>query len=172
MVQGADNNDPNAIGHERLAALRNFWLEMRGERAFPIWRPCHPEAFQPWFGHLVVLRVEHAPKRYFVKLYGTQVVAYTGRDMTGKYMDAILPSAALARTLTPLDDAVATGMPVYDRFVSALPKATGRRLHRLILPFGPDAAHVDILLEGVYVDGWRYAGEFNVDDLYEAGPMP
>lgn len=137
----------------------------------PSWRPCVPETFQPWFGHLVVLRVEGQPQRYFVKLYGTQVVAYTGRDMTGKYLDSCLPASALARTLAPLERCVDTRSPVYMRFISALPKATGRPLHRLILPFGSDPSVVDVLLEAVYMDGWQHAGEFNVDDLYNAGPL-
>ena len=167
-----DITERDKIEHERLSALRDFWHDSRRDRALPVWRPCEPEGFQPWFGYLVVLRVEHAPRRYFVKLYGTQVVAYSGRDMTGKYLDVELPESAIERTLAPLDRCVETERPVYDRFVSALPRATGRHLHRLVLPFGPEAGHVDVLLEGVYVDGWRYAGEFALADLYAAGAIP
>lgn len=172
MVIGRDDTDQIALEHEKLSALRDFWDDTRGERALPVWRPCHPEGFQPWFGHLNVLRVEHVPRRYFVKLYGTQVAAYTGRDMTGRYLDAELPESAIEHILRPLARCVDTGRPVYDRFVSALPKATGRHLHRLVLPFGREAGRVDVLLEGVYLDGWRYAGEFKIDDLYAAGPIP
>jgi hypothetical protein len=173
LVAGeTDDRDQTAIQHAKLAGLRKFWADARGDRPLPAWRPCQPEGFQPWFGHLIVLRVESMPQRYFVKLYGTQVVAYTGRDMTGKYLDAEVPESARARTLAPLDRCVRTAQPVYSRFMSALPQATGRPLHRLVLPFGAAASTVDVLLEAVYVEGWRYTGEFNVDELYEAGPLP
>lgn len=162
----------DAIPHAKLADLQAFWRAQCGGRAFPEWRRFDVEALAPWFGHLVVLTVEAEPRRYRVKVYGTQVVAYSGQDLTGRYLDAVLPEAAVERTLAPLDRCVATAEPVYEVFASALPGATVRRLHRLILPFGEAPDAVRVLLEGCYVEGWRYTGEFSIADLYAAGRAP
>ncbi len=169
MVSRSRDGEGGEIQHDKLADLQAFWSDQCGNRPLPEWRCFPPEALWPWFGHLVVLAVEPSPRRYWVRLYGTQVVDYSGHDLTNRYLDEALPAAATERTLAPLDRCVALGRPVYELFASALPGATVRRLHRLVLPFGSAPARVSVLLEGCYVEGWRYTGEFNLADLYAAG---
>lgn len=172
MASRSRDGEGTKIQHDKLANLQAFWQAQCGERPWPPWRRFPPEALWTWFGHLVVLAVEPDPRRYWVKLYGTQVVDYSGSDFTHRYLDEVLSEAAADRTLAPLDRCVELGRPVYELFASALPGATVRRLHRLVLPFGARSSQVEVLLEGVYVEGWRYAGEFRIADLYAAGRLP
>jgi hypothetical protein len=81
------------VGSEALAALRDYWLDLRGARAMPLADeidPLHiPGRSLP---HVVLVDVAHGGMpdgrpRFRYRLVGTHIVEALGRDLTGRYLD-------------------------------------------------------------------------------------
>jgi len=162
-------DDEAQVRHAELCRLISFWHGQRHGTALPAWRRFEPEDLLPWMGHLVLLRVAATPPRYVVRVFGTQVAAYAGRDITGCDLDAVLPEHAKATIMSPIDRCADERRIVYDLTHLPLTGATTYRLHRLFLPFARDGQRVDHILEGVYLEAAAVAAVADDPALTDAG---
>lgn len=168
MVLHTERNLVN-LDHAVLRDLLTFWNEQRGGARMPVWRRFHTEALFPWMGHLILLDVENAPRRHFVRVFGTHVAAYAGRDITGHYLDAVIPAHAQPTILMPIETCCAECRVVYDLTHLPLAGATTYRLHRLFLPFGRGPGRVEQILEGVYLEAAETEAPTDDPSLTHAG---
>lgn len=97
------------IAHRDLAALYAFWGSKRGQRAYPARRDFLPEEFRDWMGHIGIVEAEYDPQRFKVRLSGTFIVDYEGRDYTGKYLDDVVPPHDLDDVVAPYTRVIETG---------------------------------------------------------------
>jgi len=107
------------------------------------------EEFRPWFGHLVICKVEGEAERFLVTLAGTEVVRYYGRDLTRKYLDVEMASDDLRWVADSYRQCARSKTPqlLYSpRFTF---HGTTKALLRLLLPCGVDE-RVNTVISGVY----------------------
>lgn len=111
-----------------------------------------PESLVPWIGHIEVVEAVRAGDsvRFRVRLAGTRIVYYEGRDNTGSYLDEVVPAEQIDAVLTPYRECRNTRQPTYSTFYSCAAAAVSSLLERLILPLSTDGAEVDQFLVAIY----------------------
>ena len=83
--------DPGSIGEElsqptklRLRRLLDYWNEKRGNRPMPSRADIDPLDFQYLLGDIAIVDVIGDPPRFHFRLFGSNLVARLGADLTGK----------------------------------------------------------------------------------------
>ena len=85
---------------ERLRRLLGYWRGLCAGAAVPSKEAIDPVDFPYILGYVTLVDVEAAPRRYRFRLDGSRLVALSGVDYTGKYLDEL-------------------GMPDYIDFIAA-----------------------------------------------------
>ena len=88
--------------------------------------------------------------RHRVRLVGTRIVYYEGRDNTGLFLDDLIPIEQRDEILEPYRRCAETRTPVYGTFYSCSEAAISSQLERLILPLAGDGNLVDQFLVAIY----------------------
>jgi hypothetical protein len=114
-----------------------------------------PESLTPWMGHIQIVErvIEGDRLRHRVRLAGTRIVYYEGRDNTGLYLDDVVPVEQREEILEPYRRCAETRAPVYGAFYSCSEAAISSQLERLILPLATDGQRVDQFLVAIYRAG-------------------
>lgn len=124
-----------------LRELYGYWLDKwRGDR-MPTRADIEPLEIPALLPQVYLVDVEREPLRFRFRLVGTRIVAWFGRDMTGKEVSE--------RFAGRYREAVLTGRPVYDCL--SLPGKAGRHgaYRRIVLPLAGAGGDVEMLLGGV-----------------------
>ena len=81
-----------------LADLAALWEEKRGDRPAPDRSDFSPFVLRPYLPRVLVYDVvrEAARRRFRIRVYGTLISQYSGRDRTGKFVDEIMTPDAYA----------------------------------------------------------------------------
>lgn len=133
-------------------AIQSRWQELcRGGR-LPTRADFPPESLTSWLGHIqIVERVrEGDTNRYRVRLVGTRIVYYEGRDNTGLFLDDVIPAEQRDEILAPYGRCAETRSPVHGSFYGCSETAISSQLERLILPLAADGTNVDQFLVAIY----------------------
>jgi hypothetical protein len=116
-----------AVELERaIAALRALWIQLRGEARVPLRSAFSPELLKPWLPNIVIVEAVGTPPRFRVRLAGTAVVRFAGRDFTDKVLDDVIPPEQYEVTVAPYVRAIAAGAPMEDDILN----------HQFIAPDG------------------------------------
>lgn len=78
---------PDPGYHPALQRLFAYWSQCRGDRSMPARADLDPLEMKFALGDITLIDVEPAPLRFRVRLEGTNAVARTRIDMTGRYVD-------------------------------------------------------------------------------------
>lgn len=142
------------LRHE-FEAIQSRWQELRRDGQLPARADFPPESLTPWLGHIqIVERVSHEGQvRHRLRLVGTRIVYYEGRDNTGQFLDDVIPADLRDEILDPYRRCADTRMPVYHAFYSCSEAAISSQLERLILPLASDGRSVDQFLVAIYRAG-------------------
>lgn len=83
----------DAIPDPRLRDLASYWFSKRAGELPPRRADIDPLQFKPILPNILLLDrvVEAGRVRYRYRLVGTTVVAITGRELTGRFLDEMLP---------------------------------------------------------------------------------
>jgi hypothetical protein len=84
--------------------------------------------------------------RYRFRLVGTDVVAKTAKDVTGKWVEDAFPAEAAAAIIKAYDGVVATRMPHHWANVMAVPGREHIRFERIVFPLASDGETIDMLI--------------------------
>src|SRR3546814_1218404 len=82
-------NFAQRIRTNALLVLYNYWKELRGSRPYPTRADIDPSMIPAVLPNIGLFDVEDAPRRYRIRLMGTQIVTWYGCDITGRYLDEI-----------------------------------------------------------------------------------
>jgi hypothetical protein len=136
-------------------AIQSRWRELCHDCQLPTRADFPPESLTPWMGHIqIVERVSDGDRlRHRVRLVGTRIVYYEGRDNTGLFLDDIVPIEQRDEILEPYRRCAETRAPVYGAFYSCSEAAVSSQLERLILPLAADGKTVDQFLVAIYRAG-------------------
>src|SRR5690606_7525038 len=105
---------------KELEALRARWQLCCRDGALPRRSDFPPESLVPWIGHIEVVEAVPAQGtvRFRVRLVGTRIVYYEGRDNTGLFLDDVIPAEDRDTVLAPYRQCQEHRQPVYSTFYS------------------------------------------------------
>ncbi len=99
IVESRFRLDPS-LGFVRpeLSQLAAFWEEKRAGRIAPDRADFSPFVLRPYLPRILIYEVVRGEtgKRFRIRLYGTLISQYSGRDPTGKFVDEIMTPQAYA----------------------------------------------------------------------------
>lgn len=78
-------------GGRMVRELHQYWDGKRGDRAMPARADIEPGDIKHLLPNLLIVDLEAEPFRVRYRLLGTKVVAESGNDFTGRYLDEMLP---------------------------------------------------------------------------------
>lgn len=152
---------PNAAGFgdaltsARLRALRDYWLELRGDRQMPSRQDIDPIDIPHLLAHLVLVDVFSDPLRFRYRLIGTEITRLVGRDATGRWLDESLYGDKVARVTDDFRACVASCTPVAQREFMLFVDKDWIRIESLALPLGVEPGRVDMVLASIDPIGTR-----------------
>lgn len=137
---------------QEFEALYARWRQHCRDERLPRRSDFPPESLGAWLGHIQLVEAVRADGavRFRVRLVGTRIVYYEGRDNTGLFLDEVIPADDRDAILAPYRDCMAGRQPVYTTFYSCASAAISSLLERLILPLSVDGEAVDQFLVAIY----------------------
>lgn len=134
-------------------AIQGRWRELCRNGRLPARADFPAESLTPWMGHIqIVERVvgDGDSVRHRVRLVGTRIVYYEGRDNTGLFLDDVVPVDQRDEILEPYRRCADSRAPVYSTFYNCSEAAISSQLERLILPLAADGRTIDQFLVAIY----------------------
>lgn len=133
----------------QLVRLYDDWQRRREGRELPARTDFDPLDLSYVLGHLCLIEVEQQPLRFRYRLYGTEVAAYFGLEMTSKWVDE-LPDLDHRRTAQAhFEEVVRHRAPLV--WTKEFPSADNRRIFYevLVLPLARKGVTVDMLMSAI-----------------------
>ncbi|MFN4274706.1 MAG: PAS domain-containing protein [Ferrovibrio sp.] len=99
IVESRFRLDPSLrFDRPELRELAALWEEKRAGRIAPDRADFSPFVLRPYLPRILIYEVarSEAGRRFRIRLYGTLISQYSGRDPTGKYVDEIMNEQAYA----------------------------------------------------------------------------
>ncbi len=124
-----------------LRQLFQYWDEKRGHRTAPSRDDINPTQMVEFLPNVFLIDVEEEPRSYRVRLMGTALVRWYGRDLTGCHVDEITD-----QMLAPLDELVMIWEPwlVTGEYEANIGRVLQFEL--LALPLSSNGATVNMIL--------------------------
>ncbi|MEZ5831157.1 MAG: PAS domain-containing protein [Dongiaceae bacterium] len=140
---------------QEFEAIQRRWQELCRDGNLPARADFPAESLAPWMGHIQIVELVRGDdmSRYRVRLAGTRIVYYEGRDNTGLFLDEVIPTDQRDEILAPYARCAESRVPVYGSFYSCSETAISSKLERLILPLATDGRTVDQFLVAIYRAG-------------------
>jgi len=135
-----------------IKRLYLYWQQKCGDRAMPARADIDPLEMRSMLGYLMLIDVVPGPQRLRVRLQGSELLWWVGRELTGLTLDALPRTELVTFAERRLSDVVATGTPYHWIGRHDLDEVL-RRYEALILPLGNDGITADMLLVGVRCRG-------------------
>ena len=135
-----------------IKRLYLYWQDKSGGRAMPARADLDPLEMRSMLGYLMLIDVVPGPLRFRVRLQGTELLWWVGRELTGLTLAALPRNELVTFAERCLSDVVATGAPYHWIGRHDLDGVL-RRYEALILPLASDGSRVDMLLAGVRCRG-------------------
>jgi hypothetical protein len=136
-----------AIADRELRRLYEYWAERRGERVMPARSDIDALEIGYILGHLFLFDVLPGP-RFRIRLQGSELTWWVGRELTGYLLDALPQPELRALAQTSLAGIVAACRPSHwigDQDLDGV----RRHYEALLLPLSSDGDCVDVVLAGI-----------------------
>lgn len=170
MISGTANrsDDPMPPPAESAPALLQpllpWWRALpRQEGPVPLWTGELVFDLKPWLGHLLMARFPRDGSGAHYTLYGSGLVEFTGRDLTGRGLRDASKSPGFKLTADSYVTARQTGRAHWSRVRVDLPGGDNVRYDRLLLPF--DCADGDARVLGAIRFDRRLPRHWDADDM-------
>lgn len=148
---------PSELDHDQEMATTSPCPEIG--RLIGYWRSIHPAGGLPGRQHLDpadipdllpnlwLVDVVGSPQRFRVRLTGTAIVSYIGRDFTGLWLDALYPDFENTAAHRQLMTCIAEQRPmICTAKIMSNPEKTYARAQRVHLPLASDGRNPDMIL--------------------------
>lgn len=142
-----------AIVDPLLLRLYDYWQERRSLRPMPSRSDIDPVDMRFILGNILLVDVLAAPRRFHIRLHGTNLVRRAGYELTGKMLEQLPDAEFRASAQECFTTVVEARRPVHSlrsRTLSGRPQP----FEAVILPLSRAAPLVDMLLVGL-----RYAND-------------
>ena len=154
MIQASEQQiQANFIDAPRdpdLQALYAYWQQQRGARAMPARADLDPAAFSRQLPHVMLYDVGGPGGPHMVRLVGSAIVQFVGRDFTGHPATAGMEAPAAA-AMTWLLDTVVAGRVARFRLGKAWwwREKNYRDFEAAFMPLSADGTAVNMIFTGV-----------------------
>ncbi|WP_417321194.1 PAS domain-containing protein [Emcibacter sp.] len=135
------------IEPDPLKKIFLHWQKIKGDKFMPCRKDFRPADITMLLPHVALIDVEHDPRRFRVRLVGTETVKAMGRDVTGWYLDEHPPLFPLIERYSWLVDHKSPYLYFGELIWSEKPFLN---YYALGLPFSEDNDKVDIIMLGMY----------------------
>ena len=134
----------------RLARLHDYWLGKCAGRPLPSRADIEPLEMKEWLGNLLLAEFFGGIENYRVRLDGSNLIGFGGKDRTGKGSEVLTSEEErklIAIQYTPVLD---TAQPAY--YETQFQNSEGRflREQKLLLPLSDNGTLVNMVLAGIY----------------------
>lgn len=139
------------IDFEAFRGVWTLWQERRGTRPLPARSDFGIEEFLPWARHIGMMKVEGAVDRLLVKLSSSTMIDLNRRDITGCYLDEIVPEGTAEFIMEPYRLAAKERQAVFH----SLAVQDGDRqsgLSALMLPMAENGSDADYFAIALYLN--------------------
>jgi hypothetical protein len=107
-----------------------------------------------WLPNIVIVEATGPQPRFRVRLAGTAVVGFAGRDFTDKFLDDVIPPEQYEVTVAPYVRALAAGAPMEDDILNhqfIAPDGISLPVRRLVMPCSSDGVRIDRFVVGLFL---------------------
>lgn len=139
------------IKEPKLARLYAYWRQRRGTRRFPRRRDIDPLDFPYLLGNVMLVDVLDDPRRFAVRLHGTEMALRARYDLTGKLIDELPDTAYRAYVIERCTSVVDLGAACHVRNIRMI-EGYKRGYEALWLPLSDDDTAVTMLLCALVYD--------------------
>jgi hypothetical protein len=153
--------------NEVLSALWAYWRDKRQDRAMPRRRDIDPAEIPRLLPHLQLVE-RAADGRFRYRLTGTAVVEAYGQELTGAFVDEVIPPHRRAVAERHYALAFDSGRPIFVRNKYTTPNGAELMVTRVILPLSEDGRAVNLLLMGqTFEFGSRRAARLGAESMID-----
>lgn len=162
-VAGSGMADNGETMDMMLQPLLPWWRQLPRDGRLPMWRGELVHDLRPWLGYLLMARFPREGEARYT-LYGSELVEFAGRDLTGMPLSEALNSPNMAKTAGAYGLSMETGRPHWSRVRVDMPMGAKVRYDRLLLPFG--CADGDTRVLGAIKFDLRLPRDWTSDQLF------
>lgn len=136
--------------NKALQVLYTHWRSLCGPASLPGRGDIAPERIVQVIPHIGLFDVEHAPRRYRIRVMGTEIVRWYGCDLSGRYLDEIDFGQGQQFTFALLDQVV--DRREAGHMTGEYTKQDGRtiRYERLFMPLASDGRRADMVIGAAF----------------------
>jgi hypothetical protein len=145
-------HDHSRIADPLLQKLYEYWETTRDGRSMPSRDDLDPVDMRFILGHVALIDVLRHPLQFRVRLQGTELVRWTGSDLTGQMLDELRYPETRAVAHRCLTAVVESGFPYYAHENRMLERMV-RRFEVLVLPLSVGGTPVAMLLAALRCGG-------------------
>ncbi len=131
----------------KIRALFDYWRAIHPESGLPGRARFDPVDVPELLANIWMVDVAREPLRFRFRLVGTEIVKFTDRDHTGRWLDEVYPGFADSSAYRFYRDCALAARPAYRR--GQVPTRSGAKTvvaEQLTLPLAANGRDVDILL--------------------------
>ena len=133
----------------RLHSLADYWRGQSANGSPPGHDAIDPQAMRSWLGHLLLIDVAAGGEKFTYRVYGSDVAATFGADMTGRSPQEF-PAHHVEIIQGPYREVVATRAIRFTAHILAIRERKFAAWERVILPVANFRGEIDQLLVGIY----------------------
>ena len=148
----------DSFEHVRNPALRllvAYWFDTCSGRPMPARRDINPIEIRSTLAQIWLCDYLSESDRFRYRLAGDKINDFWGFNLSGKYLDEIIPAERQASVTNKFRMAIELPAIVYDRGCLSLTEEITRNGERIILPLSDDGRTVNALLGATYRDWFR-----------------
>lgn len=138
------------IDHPRLRELYAYWDDKRGERVAPRRGDIDPVDLPKLLGNILICEVQHSPRDFIFRLFGTALVDALGRDLTGVRFSTLFTQDVAPDIVREYEAVADRCAPVISRKDAHWVSKSHVRYERLLLPLSDDGERVNRILGAAY----------------------
>jgi len=138
---------------EALRRALDLWRSKAPEGGLPARADFDPSEMVDYLGNVVLVDIEHDPRRYRYRLIGTDITRVTGRDMSGRYWDQVYHPSDIAVLSESLDRVLETRMPVRSTGSMKWVEKDYISVEIVDLPLASDGVEIDMVLRVIVFGG-------------------
>lgn len=139
--------DPTlSFARPELKGLLDIWNEKRGGRQMPARADLDPLDFPAHLGHLFIVDVESAPRRFRYRLIGTEITKIVHRDVTGRYLEEVYEGQHLVALTEFFSRVLIERMPLRIYCLTGHPRNPVYAYDCVLLPLSADGDTVNKIL--------------------------
>jgi len=143
--------------HERIAGLVDYWLTIHPRDRLPGRQHFEPVDIPRLLPHIVLVDVEPNEMRFFARVAGGAVCAAFGFEITGKYLDDVVPEFRQSFGHEHRVELVTSGLPNYRKGKSSMAfRLDFAPIERVHLPLAKDGKTVDQIVSMTLYEAQRH----------------